>query len=182
MEICLLSTQPNPTQPITHTPHPPRSVGSYFLAKMSSNWAVEIAVPFIYGLLIWWLTGLRRGAGAFFVFQGTNILTGMCASSIGYCLAALTADEKIAFALIPPILFPSTIFSGACFVWLGDCARVDPSWLACFDDESSSLNRHGTHQNTTTTTTQARCTTLIRRAVSANSSRTSPSSATPSGA
>lgn len=80
---------------------------------MASNWAEEIAVPFIYGLLIWWIAGLRRGADAFFIFQVTNILNGMCASSIGYCLAALTADEKIAFALIPPILFPSTIFSGA---------------------------------------------------------------------
>lgn len=31
--------------------------------------------------------------------QAINILNNMCAFSIGYCLAAMTADEKIAFAL-----------------------------------------------------------------------------------
>lgn len=90
-------------------------VGSYFWAKQASNYANEIAVPFIYGLLIWWLAGLRRGVAPFFVFQALNILNGMCASSIGYCLAAITADDKIALALIPPILFPSTIFSGTLY-------------------------------------------------------------------
>lgn len=74
-------------------------VGSYYMAKMMTNWALEIFTPFLFGLIIWGLSGLQRTPEAFGIFILVTILNSLCFGSIGYCLAAMTADAQIAMAM-----------------------------------------------------------------------------------
>lgn len=87
-------------------------VGAYYLSKTFTGWAVEIAMPFVFALLVWALAGLQRSPEGFFIFAGVMILNALCFGSIGYCLAAMTSDPQIAMAIAPVLVLPNVVFSG----------------------------------------------------------------------
>ncbi len=87
-------------------------VGSYYLSKTLTGWAVEILTPFVFAVLVWAFAGLQRSAGAFFIFAGITVLNALCFGSLGYCLAAMTSDPQVAMALAPVLALPNVVFSG----------------------------------------------------------------------
>jgi len=84
----------------------------YFLAKAASDSTNNILLPLIYGIVAYWVAGLRPFAPAFFRFLLGYYLTLSCAQSMGFFLSILFPNMVVAMILAPPITLFMFIMAG----------------------------------------------------------------------
>lgn len=103
-------------------------VGPYFWAKISSELPFSIAMPSVFGCIVYFCVGLNPTAGHFFMFLLTLILIYNCASGYSLIISAIFSNKQVAVTLTPVLIVPFMLFAGF-FV----AASSIPIWLREFE-------------------------------------------------
>lgn len=84
----------------------------YFTSRLAVELPRNALWTFLHCLLIYWITGLRANASAFFIFTAIHLLVQINAEALTMLVSAYTHSEKMASALAPIPLVLSIIFGG----------------------------------------------------------------------
>lgn len=103
-------------------------VGPYFWAKISSELPFSIAMPSVFGCIVYFSVGLNPTAGHFFVFLLTLILIYNASSGYSLIISAIFSNKQVAVTLTPVLIVPFMLFAGF-FV----AASSIPVWLREFE-------------------------------------------------
>lgn len=103
-------------------------VGPYFWAKISSELPFSIAMPSVFGCIVYFTVGLNPTAGNFFVFLLTLILIYNASSGYSLIISAIFSNKQVAVTLTPVLIVPFMLFAGF-FV----ASSSIPVWLREFE-------------------------------------------------
>lgn len=84
----------------------------FFMAKTASDMTNNIILPLCYGIVVYFTSGLRLEAVAFFKFVLAFYLTLSCAQSMGFFMSILIRDMQMALLLAPSITLFFFIIGG----------------------------------------------------------------------
>ena len=84
----------------------------YFLAKTASDMINSVALPMLYGCVVYWICGFLGTAKAFFTFALIFYLTVSAAQSTGLFLSLVIPNFSVALILAPPICLSLIILGG----------------------------------------------------------------------
>jgi len=99
----------------------------YFLAKSASDSVSIFVLPVIYAIIIYFSVGLRREAGAFFVYLALSLSTVFAGQSIGLIISLAVPDFALANCISFVAVLLIMLFGG---FYVG-VERI-PEWLAWF--------------------------------------------------
>jgi ATP-binding cassette subfamily G (WHITE) protein 1/ATP-binding cassette subfamily G (WHITE) protein 2 len=113
-------------------------IPAYFLAKTLSSLPFEVAFPFTFSTICFFMMKLRSvsdcgGVAAlalvFGKFAGVCVLASTVATSMGLWISTAAPDVAVALALAPVVLMPFLLFSG----FLVNLTTVSPAFLPLID-------------------------------------------------
>ena len=84
----------------------------YFIAKTLADMVNSVAMPMIYGILVYWICNLRRSASNFFVYVLIYYLSISAAQSFGLFLSIAIPNFSIALMLAPLLTICLIILGG----------------------------------------------------------------------
>ncbi|KAL7539285.1 hypothetical protein ACHAXR_012568 [Thalassiosira sp. AJA248-18] len=84
----------------------------YFIAMTLSDMMNSVALPTLYGIIVYWVCNLRSTAPAFFTFTLTLYLTISAAQSTGLFLSVLIPNTAVALMLAPLLTICLMIIGG----------------------------------------------------------------------
>ena len=84
----------------------------YFIAMTLSDMINSVALPTVYGIIVYWVCNLRPSASAFFTFVLTMYLTISAAQSTGLFLSVLIPKNAIALLIAPVLTLCLMILGG----------------------------------------------------------------------
>lgn len=84
----------------------------YFIAMTLSDMINSVLLPTLYGIIVYWVCGLRSTASSFFTFVLTLYLTISAAQSTGLFLSVLIPNTHVALMLAPLITICLMIIGG----------------------------------------------------------------------
>ncbi len=84
----------------------------YYISKILIEFPFYVFYPFLTTLICYFLTGLQRTAGNFFICCLINILNANAAMGIGLMAAAAFPHIGIAMGIMPLVFIPLMVFSG----------------------------------------------------------------------
>mmetsp|Transcript_13317 Transcript_13317/g.28893 ORF Transcript_13317/g.28893 Transcript_13317/m.28893 type:complete len:187 (-) Transcript_13317:473-1033(-) len=84
----------------------------YFIAMTLSDMINSVALPTLYGIIVYWICNLRPTASAFFTFVLTLYLTISAAQSTGLFLSVLIPNTAVALMLAPLLTICLMIIGG----------------------------------------------------------------------
>ena len=67
-------------------------VTSYFFSKVLSELPVQLGIPFLFGVIVYWTTGLQRDLGHFLMFELILLSMVFAAQSMGLAIGAAVPD------------------------------------------------------------------------------------------
>ncbi len=100
---------------------------SYFLSKAVTDMLKGFLFELLFGLIVYWMVGLRETPGAFFQFVLALFLMSTFAESLALCIAVLTGDAQATSSLVPVVIVLCLLFGGF-FI----SSTSLPSWLSWF--------------------------------------------------
>lgn len=103
-------------------------IGPYFWAKISSELPFSIAMPSVFGCIVYFAVGLTPRAGNFFAFLLTLILIYNCASGYSLIISATFSNKQVAVTLTPVLIVPFMLFAGYYVA-----SKDIPYWLREFE-------------------------------------------------
>ncbi|MEW5296891.1 MAG: hypothetical protein WDW36_000138 [Sanguina aurantia] len=74
-------------------------LSAYYIARTSSELPVDCLLPSIFYIILYFMTGLRLDAGAFFANWATLLLIVLVAQSVGLLLGAMVQDATTAWSI-----------------------------------------------------------------------------------
>jgi len=100
---------------------------TYFLAKVITEGPFNFGIPFIYSIIVYFMTGLRQDEGMihFGIFYLTLILVSNGATAIGLVISTSISNLNIALLVSPLVFIPMMLFGG--FFANNDSI---PAWLS----------------------------------------------------
>ena len=101
------------------------SVNSYFTGKSLAELPFQVVFPLIFTVIVYFMAGLRPGAGHFFLAAFFLILDAVAAQSMGLMLGAAAPTPAIAIMLVGFTLIPMILAGG----FFASRNRLDPAWL-----------------------------------------------------
>lgn len=84
----------------------------FFLAKTASDMTNNIALPMVYGIIVYFTAGLRLEVAAFFKFVLAYYLTLSCAQSMGFFMSIIFPTMQMALLLAPSVTLFFFIIGG----------------------------------------------------------------------
>lgn len=87
-------------------------LSAYFLSKLVTETPLLVIYPSIFVVLVYWMTGMRDDAGAFFQFWVLLLLTSQAAYSFGLAMSTLILDFKKAMVLATVSILFLMLISG----------------------------------------------------------------------
>ncbi|CAD5226096.1 unnamed protein product [Bursaphelenchus xylophilus] len=88
------------------------SVSAYYMAKSLAELPQYTALPVLYSIIVYWMSGLVRQGVKFMIFSAMNTLLAWTAISIAYAGACLFGVEDVAQTYMPIIILPLLVFGG----------------------------------------------------------------------
>ncbi|KAJ2877107.1 hypothetical protein FB639_003831, partial [Coemansia asiatica] len=85
---------------------------AYYASKNIVELPIQVCVPIIYSCISYWLLGLRRDAGRFFIYMLTTICLNLCGFSFGMFLGASFSSLSAILSVLPAIFLPFLLFGG----------------------------------------------------------------------
>ncbi|KAJ2782851.1 hypothetical protein GGI15_002778, partial [Coemansia interrupta] len=85
---------------------------AYFAAKNLVELPIVMCVPVVYSCISYWLLGLQRDAGRFFIYVATAVALNLCGFACGMLLAAAFASLAAILSLLPVMFLPFLLFGG----------------------------------------------------------------------
>ncbi|KAJ1724608.1 hypothetical protein LPJ53_001144 [Coemansia erecta] len=85
---------------------------AYYAAKNIVELPIQVCVPVLYSCIAYWLLGLRRDAGRFFIFVATTVSLNLCGFACGMLLAASFDSLATILSLLPVVFMPFLLFGG----------------------------------------------------------------------
>jgi energy-coupling factor transporter ATP-binding protein EcfA2 len=79
-------------------------VSAYYVAKCLADIPVACVYPALMSLIVYWCTGLRQDAGAFFAYLGTMLLISQVAQSLGVLISASVMDMSRAITVASVVM------------------------------------------------------------------------------
>ncbi len=135
-------------------------VFAYYLSKVIIQIPQFTLIPFMFVVIIYWMSNLNNDGGRFLICCLIIILVANCSVSFGECISAAAPSLNVALAMSGPVLVPLMIFSGFFlnnasvpdyFIWLKYL-----SWLN-YANELLMINQWDGVKNITCTTVGGGC-------------------------
>jgi ABC-type multidrug transport system ATPase subunit/ABC-type multidrug transport system permease subunit len=86
--------------------------GDYFLSTIVSELPLQLFFPFLFSVVVYWMTNLQRDFGRFVIFVLVIWAETQASAALGYVLSSAASTPDIATALIPLATIPNLAFSG----------------------------------------------------------------------
>ncbi|KAI7840285.1 hypothetical protein COHA_006067 [Chlorella ohadii] len=102
-------------------------VSPYYLARFLCDLPLRLAQSLLFGVIVYWIVGLKSTAGAFFIFCALTILLALASQALGVAVSAACPSEKVAFAVAPGITVILMLLGG--FLVTYDSIPVWIRWL-----------------------------------------------------
>ena len=98
-------------------------LSAFYIARMLSDLPMDLSLPTLFFIIVYWMGGLRANAAAFFAMYGTVILSVLVAQGIGLLLGAAVMNPKTA-QTIASVTLLIIVLTGGFFVtdiadWIG---------------------------------------------------------------
>ena len=87
-------------------------VTAYFLGKNFAELPLDIVVPILFSVIVYWMTGLQQQADKFFIFTAAIILCGLCSQGLGLAIASVAPTQIFADILSPLIMLFAIMTGG----------------------------------------------------------------------
>eukprot|EP01138_Halocafeteria_seosinensis_P009589 gb/GECG01009799.1/.p1 GENE.gb/GECG01009799.1/~~gb/GECG01009799.1/.p1 ORF type:complete len:671 (+),score=86.86 gb/GECG01009799.1/:1-2013(+) len=100
------------------------SVLSYYIAKMVADVPFQVAFPFLFSCITFWMMELGNEFATFAAFTGIVVLTTNAAMSLGYLISASVPNVSVGLAVGPVVMLP-LLLTGGFFT----TAAAIPDWL-----------------------------------------------------
>lgn len=88
------------------------SVFPYFISRNIIELPIQVIVPLINSLIVFWMIDFKSSAGRFFMFFFISFLCGLAGNSFGLLVGSFFSDAKVASGILPLIVLPLMLFSG----------------------------------------------------------------------
>eukprot|EP01091_Cochliopodium_minus_P001749 TRINITY_DN1168_c0_g1_i1.p1 TRINITY_DN1168_c0_g1~~TRINITY_DN1168_c0_g1_i1.p1 ORF type:complete len:650 (-),score=150.98 TRINITY_DN1168_c0_g1_i1:60-2009(-) len=85
---------------------------AYYCSKMLSMIPLQIVEPMIFSLFVYWMVGLNKDAGKFFIFYATLVLTIHTAVALAVAISTATKSFQISLIFAPIIFIPLMLLGG----------------------------------------------------------------------
>lgn len=85
---------------------------AYFMAKIASDTALQLLMPILFSIIVYWLVGLQHDARKFFIFMSFMILCSLTATSIALFISAVCRTTTMAVSVLPMALEVARLFGG----------------------------------------------------------------------
>ncbi|KAJ2228919.1 hypothetical protein IWW45_006416 [Coemansia sp. RSA 485] len=85
---------------------------AYYASKNIVELPIQVCVPVVYSCISYWLLGLRRDVGRFFIYMVTTVCLNLCGFSFGMLLGASFASLSAILSALPAIFLPFLLFGG----------------------------------------------------------------------
>ena len=86
---------------------------SYYLAKVTSEVPINIFLPTLNIIIIYWSVNLNTAhAYNFFYFWLTILMTNFATGAYALCMGVVVPDKNLAVGLTPVLLIPMSLFTG----------------------------------------------------------------------
>lgn len=122
---------------------------SLFIARILSGIPILLLANLIYSSGIYWMTGLKSNAGAFFIYLITITITVLFAQSYGLLIGAIADTPQVAQLIGPTFLVILVVFGGnfvnietlpSYLVWIYWISPIHYSYQALMINEFSGLS------------------------------------------
>ncbi|KAL9260303.1 ABC transporter G family member 9-like protein [Drosera capensis] len=90
-------------------------LSSYFMARIAGDLPMELVLPTVFITIVYWMTGLKPTAFAFFWNLFSLLLSVLVAQGLGLALGALVMDQKSA-TVLGSVLMLSFLLAGGFYV------------------------------------------------------------------
>lgn len=97
---------------------------SYFLSKTITDFPKTLFFNLVFSLIVYFIVGFKRSAGAFFIFLLFVFLASSIAESLAIAISILTGDVQSAAGVVPVFIILAVLFGG---FFIGDSAL--PAWI-----------------------------------------------------
>jgi len=87
-------------------------VSPYYFTKSLADFIVNAIVPICFGIIVYWLAGLRRDFCKFLIFEATLVLVTWSALSLALFVASLFKTPQGALAIAPVAVIVFLLFGG----------------------------------------------------------------------
>eukprot|EP00299_Pterocystis_sp_00344_P019877 c9825_g2_i1.p1 GENE.c9825_g2_i1~~c9825_g2_i1.p1 ORF type:complete len:636 (-),score=175.65 c9825_g2_i1:75-1727(-) len=88
------------------------NVSAYFLAKSLVDAAIQLMIPVLFSVTVYFLIGLQPVTTKFFTFMAFMMLTNLCATSAALMVSAVCRTTDLSVAVLPMMLEVSRLFGG----------------------------------------------------------------------
>ncbi|KNE64090.1 hypothetical protein AMAG_09152 [Allomyces macrogynus ATCC 38327] len=85
---------------------------AFFFSKVAVELPFQIIMPWLMVSILYFLTGLQKGADKYFIASGLCILMYNSGAAIGMLAACAFDDITVALAIVPLVMIPLMLFSG----------------------------------------------------------------------
>eukprot|EP01111_Echinosteliopsis_oligospora_P006031 TRINITY_DN1997_c0_g2_i1.p1 TRINITY_DN1997_c0_g2~~TRINITY_DN1997_c0_g2_i1.p1 ORF type:complete len:623 (+),score=155.49 TRINITY_DN1997_c0_g2_i1:63-1931(+) len=85
---------------------------AYFMAKIASDTVLQLLMPILFSVIVYWLVGLQHTAQKFFIFMAFMILCSLSATSIALFISAVCRTTTMAVSVLPMALEVARLFGG----------------------------------------------------------------------
>jgi len=117
---------------------------AYFVSKTLAESLVQLIIPIIYSIPVYWLAGLQPEAGKFFLFVLFMILCNFAAVSLALVISAIGRTTDVAVTVLPLALEISRLLGGfflpptqlpKYFSWLDALSYAKYAYVGCAQNE-----------------------------------------------
>ncbi|MEW5318870.1 MAG: hypothetical protein WDW38_010054 [Sanguina aurantia] len=98
-------------------------LSAYYIARVGSELPMDLSLPTLFMVIVYFMTGLRLDAGAFFANLFTTLLVVLVAQSYGLAIGAFISDAQSAQTV-------ATIFTLGLMLVGGFYVAVEPVWIS----------------------------------------------------
>jgi hypothetical protein len=88
------------------------SASAYYVAKVISEWLWRLPFPLIFSIIVYWMIGLRAGAGHFFLFILIQTLVTLAACTLAMAVSTLSRVAEMATLILPLVMEANRLFGG----------------------------------------------------------------------
>jgi ABC-type multidrug transport system ATPase subunit/ABC-type multidrug transport system permease subunit len=101
------------------------SPAAYYWAKTFVMLPESIIIPFLYGLIAYFMADLTRTAEQFFIFSLIMVTVALTAQALGAVISAAFQSLEVALAFGPFVMMPIILMSGQ----FANTDRLEPGWV-----------------------------------------------------
>ncbi|CAF0815149.1 unnamed protein product [Didymodactylos carnosus] len=122
---------------------------AYFIAKIIVETLVQLPMPIIFSIVVYFLIGLQPTAGKFFIFMLFMLLCSMASTSLALMISAICKTTDLSVTVLPMALEVSRLFGGfflapanlpKYFAWLDALSYVKYTYVGVSLNELSNLH------------------------------------------